>query len=706
MIKNYAIGITFLLLSFFSFSQQFEKINFDWSRRLGSIGTDSIVATTTDKEGGVYVAGNFTGTVNFNTDSARTQLLTSYGKEDVYIMKLSPFGKFLWVKQIGGANSDKVNSLAFFNDSIYALGTFEGTATIGNFSKSSTGIDDAFLVSLNVDGAFFLCKTFGGNANLKVTTLNASNSGLIISGEFSGSYNNLDGDVSLFVQQLGFDGKLNWIKKLGTKHSVFSKDIATDNSFIYLTGVFKGDKIDFNPGVKDSLISSTKFSFTPFDFSEDIFVLKLTILGDFVWVRNIVGNSYEKGNAIALLKNTFVIGGSFKGSIEFSKNVAFSGKGGDDIFIASYSSDGTHKWSKQIGGTKDDEVKCVELDTIGNMFATGFFNDAGITSGLNFNDASTPLYLKSEKTKDAFILKLSSIGKLLSASDYGGSGDDLGTSLIVDNNQNVVFNGVFDNTIKLDEKSYTSIGGKDVFLFKNLQRSYKTTYIKCECLPGEDLYDIEVLSQDIGDFTWRNINDILIGANLPKGDTNSILIDLKQGDGDYASRMCTNLIINKSSDWFLPSEKELNWMYKYKDSIGNFKNKKYWSSSEKDITNAYSVDFSNKVTLTGTNEVKSQKYAVRPIRKKNKNLGLYSLTSSRLSIYPNPTSNVISISYEQLTVAKEIVISDLNGRLLFSKLLPIGSTSELIDLNQFPIGIYLLNWVSEFGTSSVKVVKE
>jgi hypothetical protein len=82
------------------------------------------------------------------------------------------------------------------------------------------------------------------------------------------------------------------------------------------------------------------------------------------------------------------------------------------------------------------------------------------------------------------------------------------------------------------------------------------------------------------------------------------------------------------------------------------------------------------------------------------------LTSSRLSIYPNPTSNVISISYEQLTVAKEIVISDLNGRLLFSKLLPIGSTSELIDLNQFPIGIYLLNWESEFGTSSVKVVKE
>ena len=47
-----------------------------------------------------------------------------------------------------------------------------------------------------------------------------------------------------------------------------------------------------------------------------------------------------------------------------------------------------------------------------------------------------------------------------------------------------------------------------------------------------------------------------------------------------AAKLCNNLTLNGYSDWFLPSEQELNQMYQNKGVIDGFATARYWSSSE------------------------------------------------------------------------------------------------------------------------------
>ena len=51
--------------------------------------------------------------------------------------------------------------------------------------------------------------------------------------------------------------------------------------------------------------------------------------------------------------------------------------------------------------------------------------------------------------------------------------------------------------------------------------------------------------------------------------------------------------LNGYSDWFLPSQDELNTLYQQKDIVGGFVNSLYWSSSEINNLTAVATDFND-----------------------------------------------------------------------------------------------------------------
>jgi hypothetical protein len=62
-----------------------------------------------------------------------------------------------------------------------------------------------------------------------------------------------------------------------------------------------------------------------------------------------------------------------------------------------------------------------------------------------------------------------------------------------------------------------------------------------------------------------------------------------------SARICDELTLNGYSDWFLPSEQELEQMYLLLklNGFGNFANQRYWSSTQFDANNAITYDFNN-----------------------------------------------------------------------------------------------------------------
>ncbi|NTW31336.1 MAG: DUF1566 domain-containing protein [Bacteroidetes bacterium] len=75
------------------------------------------------------------------------------------------------------------------------------------------------------------------------------------------------------------------------------------------------------------------------------------------------------------------------------------------------------------------------------------------------------------------------------------------------------------------------------------------------------------------------------GTALGTGNANTNTIISIIGDGSYGAKMCSDLVLNGYSDWFLPSKDELNKVWTNRASIGGFSTSHYWSSTE-DISNA------------------------------------------------------------------------------------------------------------------------
>lgn len=79
------------------------------------------------------------------------------------------------------------------------------------------------------------------------------------------------------------------------------------------------------------------------------------------------------------------------------------------------------------------------------------------------------------------------------------------------------------------------------------------------------------------------------------GKINTAKIVRTIGRGRYAARYAWTLTYNGYGDWFLPSENELYEMYSVLHAantpIGEFKKGFYWSSSEYDFVNAWTVNF-------------------------------------------------------------------------------------------------------------------
>ncbi|MFT6816174.1 MAG: hypothetical protein ACJAZ3_002092, partial [Sphingobacteriales bacterium] len=93
--------------------------------------------------------------------------------------------------------------------------------------------------------------------------------------------------------------------------------------------------------------------------------------------------------------------------------------------------------------------------------------------------------------------------------------------------------------------------------------------------------------------TWNNGSHVTTNATgtaIGTGAANTSTIIAIQEGGTYAASVCGDLIIDGFSDWYLPSQEELNLLYLSQSLIGGFVNW-YWTSTERDNSTAYIQNF-------------------------------------------------------------------------------------------------------------------
>jgi uncharacterized repeat protein (TIGR01451 family) len=127
--------------------------NFVWAKALGGGSQDTYgIAVAVDGTGKVTVAGEYSGTGNFNPDGGTT--LSSSGGYNAFVTQLDAAGHFAWAKSVGAGAQAYGEAVAVAGTgAVDVAGSFQGT---GNFDPGSgvTSLSspasnkDAFLVQI------------------------------------------------------------------------------------------------------------------------------------------------------------------------------------------------------------------------------------------------------------------------------------------------------------------------------------------------------------------------------------------------------------------------------------------------------------------------------------------------------------------------------------------------------------------------------
>lgn len=478
------IIISFVIIILISITFFLPAQNLIWAKSIGGTGDDLVNSIGVDANSNIYVCGSFTNTVDFDPGPGTTNV--SAGARDIYISKYDNQGNFIWVKRISSASSYAIGC-SFIdvddNGDFIITGWFQSTvdfdpgpgAKLLTAKMNTAGDGDIFICKFDQNGNLKWAKSFYGSNGSGACVKTDLSKNVYTTGYF-GSRGNFDpgsGTYTLaplglardvFISKLDSMGNFVWAKGFGCNAEYdYGRSLAVgNNNDLYCTGVFVGDNGDFDPGPDTFLLSSSTHHY-------DIFILRLTHDGDFVWAKSIGGVKNEYVSTI--LNDNYggiFIAGNFKGNVDFDPGPGvtnLNGDGGVDAFLAKYDTSGDLKWAKQIGGPDSVEyVNSIQMDKNRDIYTCGTFG-----SSADFDPGPGTTNIFSQGASDIFTAKFLHNGDLAWAKTAGGASYDYGISICVDPNGSVYSTGEYNISVNYDppsSSSFYSSGMYDVLWLK------------------------------------------------------------------------------------------------------------------------------------------------------------------------------------------------------------------------------------------------
>jgi hypothetical protein len=299
-------------------------------------------------------------------------------------------GQVEWTRQFGTTRYDLAYAAAADGSGSYVAG-------FTNFSLDGQQYHhryDAFVRKYDPDGNVVWTHQFGTNGLDQVLAITADGGGVTVAGSTEGRFPGQQyvGGSDAFVARFTASGELHWLHQFGTRRDDRATSVAAGGSGIFVGGATEGTLGASRRGGKDA------------------FVARLDASGEALWTEQFGTARGEAVSALALRSGTLYAVGWTAGPL----GGAFGG-GASDGFVATFGTDGTGRWRRQIGTTGADRTVAVVAR------ARGIFV-AGSTDGvLPEQSASGGV--------DAFAAKIDGDGQALWYRQFGSAADDEATAV-------------------------------------------------------------------------------------------------------------------------------------------------------------------------------------------------------------------------------------------------------------------------------------
>jgi hypothetical protein len=421
---------------------------YGWSQRFGLRRTDSqVTVLAVDDGGNIFIGGSGAAGVTFGG----APIVAPVGREARHERRRD--GRPRWSRQLGTDGS--VTSLVVdAAGNLYVAGNCQAAVDLGGGPMAGAAADTSgtYLGSFTSTGAHRWSRRFDGT---HIDDLAVGGRGSLVGVGFNGA-GNADGNVDfgggsstggpreLFVASFGLDGVHHWSRHFGGDDTIPQAPsvAAGADGTICITGSHAA-ALDSGGGALRG------------DGTTQPFVACLAPDGLHRWSRQYEsdGNgAYSNGIAIDPSGNP-TITGSFWRSIDLGAGPLRSA-GVVDVFVASFTPAGAHRWSRGFGGTGADACYGISVDDAGAVFVTGTFR-----TSLDFGGAP----VVSAGQSDAFVASFSATGEPKWIRRYGAALEEFGFSVAA-SRTNVISLGAFIGEVDFGGGALSSVGNRDVFL--------------------------------------------------------------------------------------------------------------------------------------------------------------------------------------------------------------------------------------------------
>lgn len=390
-----------------------------WVRSFVSTSYNEGNALDVDYLGNIYVTGKFHGTVDFDPGAGTFNLSSFNANSDVFVLKLTPGGKFVWARSFGGMYDDYPHSISCGLKGVHIAGYFHDLVDF----DPGPGTD--------IQGA----------ANV---------------GQHA------------FVQKLELSGNYAWTRVVNGSHTVVALSVQVDVFDNVLSGgYFAYCTADFDPGAGTFNLTAPNV---------DGYIQKLDKDGNFLWARAMNGAGVV-GDAVHVVRTdatgNVITTGRFYGTCDFDYGPgAFnvSPSGASDIFVHKMDPNGNFTWVRTFGGPSTDleseSCNSTVLDNAGNIYNVGHFYGS-----MDFDPGIGTINLTaSSAASEIFLQKLDMNGNFLWARAFGGVDFETATSVALDPDLSIVTCGSYQGTSDFDPdapvRNLTSNGFTDLFVQK------------------------------------------------------------------------------------------------------------------------------------------------------------------------------------------------------------------------------------------------
>jgi len=515
-------------------------------------------------------------------------------------------------------------------------------------------------------------KSYGGkHAEYLFDAQPTADYGFILAGSsISGKTGNKEdankGDLDYWIWKMNEKGDLDWQKSFGGSgvDLLQSIKLTADGGFI-LAGISNSKKgLDKQEDAKGN---------------DDFWIIKLDAKGNGLWQKTIGGSGQEKLHSVILTSDGgYLLGGSsasYKTITSSDGKTDLYGKSEDtrgnlDYWLVKLKNDGTIEWQKTFGGKYADELKSVTVLENGNYLVGGTSNSP--VSGDKTED--------NLGLNDYWLIQLDKTGNLVWQKTIGGTQDDNLFALTATKDGGFIVGGN-SNSETSTTKTKGSAKGSDFWVVK---------------------FDIEanMLWQEVYNYGDRDVltsiienedGTFLIGgyAQSEANTNNSLLSKAKKGDKDGINDyIALKIKANGEEDWTQTA-----------GSKGEEVMKKLLET--RDGGYLLTGTSNGKASKDKNNTIGGNDFWVVKLKDKTKPEKAKLL----IEAFPNPaltyTNVIIGFDYTYGTAN----VYDLNGRQLQTHTLD-GSRTLPLEMTSYPIGIYIVEIVTDKEKNSIKIIKK